>query len=312
MEGRYEPTYANVLVVDRRNHRLVKLNLGYPLMPCEWEATYQVGPLQYNNEDQVWMCRRYDKPRLSWSKEYGRGDDVFNRPRGLTDPTAVAIYKHYIIVAEVGGNALTLLSIDHQPPHDFKFVTYFKPSKGITLQGCMSMSPFGYIWYNYVGADGKFYFTSMFLPESLRESQAPSRLEDFIDTCVNTSWYDMLIPEPERFIDHMSFILNASVINWLFPDRPDYVDIYSFNKSGNFNIELLNKLVFNFTMKLCEPLPTPTPPPFFGGNSEGWVIDGKSQSEFTKRSGTHRSSLAVVVLMTCCISALLLLVPSST
>merc|ERR1711904_759309 len=115
-EARYEPVYANVLVVDRRNHRLVKLNLGYPLLPCEFDLPYQTNPLAYDDDKQLWLCRRYDKPRLSYSAEYGRAPDQLNRPRGLTHPTAVSLYKHYILVCEVAGNAVTMLHIDHQPP----------------------------------------------------------------------------------------------------------------------------------------------------------------------------------------------------
>jgi hypothetical protein len=287
-EGRYEPSYANVFVVDRRNHRLVKLNLGYPLLPCENDADGQVGPLLYNETQQQWMCRRYDKPRLSWSAEYGREASVFQRPEGLTDPTAVAIYKHYIVVAEAAGNAVTLLRVDHQPPYGLHLVTYFKPVQGVSMQGAMVASTFGYIWYTYMEADGKNYFSSMYLPEILRESLPPNRFQDFLTTCVNRSWYQDLIDNPPLYIEHMGFILNASVINWLLPDEPEYLDIQYFNKSGTFDLEELNRIVYNNSMVTCDPPTTPTPPPFFGGNEEGWVIDGQSQSEFTKRSGSQR------------------------
>jgi len=260
----------------------------------------------YNEDEQRWLCRRYDKPRLTFSAEYGREPDVYQRPRGLTDPTAVGIYKHYIVVAEASGNAITLLRVDHQPPYGLLFVTYFKPVQGVSMQGGMSVSPFGYIWYNYIGQDMKFYLSSMYLPESLRESVPPSRFQDFLAICVNVSWYQDLIGNPKLYIDHLSYILNASVINWVFPDEPDYLDIMSFNKSGNFDIDELNRIVYNNTMIMCDPPTTPTPPPFFGGNEEGWVIDGKSQSEFTKRSGALRSSHVGVVLLTCVLSTLFL------
>jgi hypothetical protein len=295
-------------VADRRNHRLVKLNLGYPLIPCEYDVDYQVGPLGWDDEEKLWLCRRFDKPRLYYSAEYGRDPDVYNRPRGLTDPTAVEIYKHYIVVAEVGGNAITVLRVDHQPPYGLKLVTYFKPMQGVSLQGGMAVSPFGYVWYNYIGPDMQFYFSSMFLPEILRESKAPSRFQDFLETCVNISWYQDLIENVNNYVDHMGFVLNVSVINWIFPDLPGYVDIFMFNNSGTFDINLLNAMVYNYTMIMCDPPTTPTPPPFFGGNQDGWVIDGKSQSEFTRRSGAVRSSHVGVGLITCCISALLLLV----
>lgn len=307
-EGRYEPAYANVFVVDRRNHRLVKLNLGYPLMPCENDVFDQTEPLQYNDQEKQWECRRFDRPRLYWSAEYGRGKDDFNRPSGLTDPTAVSLYLHYVVVAEVGGNAITMLRVNHQPPYDLILVTYFKPVNGINLQGSMAVSPFGYIWTTYTADDMKFYFGSMFLPEKLRESQPPSRYQDFLETCVNQSWHEALIDSPSDFVYYLGYVLNVSATNWIFPELPGFVDVFAFNKSGKFDIDLLNWVAYNGTMQFCEPPTTPTPPPFFGGNEDGWVIDGKSQSEFTKRSGALRSSQVGVALVTCCISALMLLV----
>jgi hypothetical protein len=308
-EGRYEQAYANVFVVDRRNHRLVKLNLGYPLMECGYDIPYQEGPLYYDELEQKWICRRYDKPQLYWSAEYGRDPDVYNRRRGLTDPTAVGIYKHYILEAEVGGNAITMLRVDHHPPFGLKFVSYFKPVQGVAMQGGMAVSQWGYVWYNYLGLDMNNYFTAFFLPEILRESQAPNRLQDFLETCVNETWYaELMLKDPSIFVNHMAMILNASVINWVNPDRPGYIDVHAFNKSSDFNMELLNQMVFNYTMVMCEPPPTPTPPPFFGGNDEGWVIDGKSQSEFARRSWALRSSRIDVGLATCCIAVWLSLV----
>lgn len=304
-EGRYEPVYAHVFVVDRKNHRLVKLNLGYPLMPCEFDVPSQTQPLVYDAGEAKWMCRRYDKPRLAYSAEYGQSPDVFDRPKGLTDPTAVAIYRHFIVVAEVGGNAITLLRVDHQPPYGLKYVTYFKPVQGVYMQGGMAMSPFGYVWFNYIGADMKNTFSSMFLPEILVECIAPNRFTEFLEACVNRTWYQDLLQDKQRYLDHVSFIMNASAINWIHKDRPNYTDIFIFNNSNDFDIDLLNQMVYNFTMVECEEPTTPTPPPFFGGNEDGWVIEGKSQSEFTRRSGAHRWSPVGVALITCCISMFL-------
>lgn len=295
-EARIAPIYANVFVADRRNNRLVKLNLGYPLIPCEFDASYQTEPLLYNESTNTWMCRRFDKPRLAYAGEYGREVDQLDRIKGLTDPTQVAVYKQWIIVCEMGGNAVTVLTIDHHPPFAMKFVTYFKPVEGNFMQGAMAVSAFGYVWYNYIAPDNNFYFTAMFLPEILREATPPSRFNDFLKVCINFTWFDNLVLEHDNFIEYMQYVLNISVINYQYPDEPDFVDIYSFNKSNTFDMNLYNDLIFkpiNVSMVLCEPLPTPTPPPFFGGNEEGWVVDGKSQSEFTKRAGTVRPRLAL-------------------
>jgi hypothetical protein len=289
-EALYEPTYANVFVVDRRNHRLVKLNLGYPLLPCENENDVidQTGPLEWNEEEEIWYCRRYDQPRLSWGAEYGRAPDELGRPRGLTDPVNVGIYRHYVVVSEAEGNAITLLTVNHHPPYGLEFVSYFKPQPGISIQGGMAVSHWGYIWYNYLAEDSVNYFGSMFLPESLRESPAPNRFDDYLATCVNTSWYNNLVLFPWLYLQEVGFILNASRINWVFPDRPDFFDIYVFNRTDHFSLDLLDTIVFNETghtsMTFCAPPTTPTPPPFLGGNDAGWVIDGVNQAEFVKRN----------------------------
>lgn len=300
-ESLYEPTYANVFVVDRRNHRLVKLNLGYPLMPCELDIVGQTAPLIWDPEDKRWMCRRYDKPRLTWSSEYGRATDELNRPTGLTDPVSVGVYRHYVAVCEGEGNAITLLRVDHQPPYALKLVTYFKPQRGISLQGGMAVSDFGYIWYNYIGEDMVNYFSSMVFPESLRESPAPNRLEDYAATCINESWYDNLVYDRTAYLREIGFILNASRINWIFSDRPDFFSIESFNLSNRFDLDLLNDLVFNQTaqapMTFCTPPTTPTPPPFLSGNDDGWVIDGQNQGEFVKRSNVARRSIRIQASM---------------
>merc|ERR1712100_594466 len=118
------------------------------------------------------------------------------------------------------------------------------------------------------------YFSSMFLPESMRFSEPASRLEDFLAECVNTTWYNMLIDAREVYWDQVGFILNASNINWIFTEEPPcpvwpeplfdgcYFDPFRFNNSGEFDFKLLDAMIFNGTMKECEGPPTPTPPPF--------------------------------------------------
>jgi hypothetical protein len=311
IEGLYEPTYANVFVVDRRNHRLVKLNLGYPLVPCEAGAPEQTGPLVYNDEEKVMMCRRYDRPTLSFSAQYGREPDELNRPRGLTDPVAVGIYRHYIAVCEVGGNAVTLLTLEHTPPFALKYVTYFKPVNGVSLRGSMAVSPFGYIWYNYIGNDNNFYFGSMLLPESLQHSKAPSRLADFLSDCVNKTWYDNLISNMDMYLNHTGFILNTTLINWRDPSQPDFLDVFSFNVSYDegftyqYDMALLKTKVFDpynstYNMTMCVPPTTPAPQALMSGNAEGWVIDGMSQSQAGRRSSAPRSSHLHIALVAAC------------
>jgi hypothetical protein len=308
-EARYEPVYANVFVVDRRNHRLVKLNLGYPLMPCDTlgNTPDQTNPLLYDEDEEQWMCRRMDKPRLSFSAEYGRSPDVYNRPKGLTDPTAVGIYRHFIVVAEVKGNAITLLRVDHLPPFGLVYVTYFKPVQGVYMQGGMSVSGFGYVWYNYIGTDMQNTFSSMYLPEILRESVPPNRFTEFLTECVNESEYQSVMEDPELYIERAALILNMSGINWEHPDRDNYTDLFVFNNSNNFDLDLLDAMVFNHTMVRCAPPTTQTPPPFFGGNEEGWVIDGQSQSEFAARAGVTPSSRIHFEVITSCLSVFLFL-----
>merc|ERR1712070_1081152 len=158
----------------------------------------------------------------------------------------------------------------------------------------------GYIWYNFIGQDQVFYVSSIIIPEPLRESVEPDRLTDFEATCVNQTWHDQLVKDVPAYIQYVGFALNATRINWIWPDLPNFTDIFSFNDSGTFNLTLFNQLVFNWTMISCAPTTTPTSPPFLSGNPSGWVINGQSQNEFTRRSGAPHMYHFPLVLVFCC------------
>jgi len=219
-----------------------------------------------------------------------RGVDTTTRcVLGLEDPTAVVVYRHYIIVAEAQGNTVTVLQVDHQNPDRIFFVTHFEAAPGVSLQGRMCVSEYGFVWYDYIGTDLAYYFASFFLPEALRLGIKPSRLEDYLENCVNESFYhEELRDNTTLYIEYLGFILNASRINWLFDDLPDYVDIFSFNTSTGFDLALLDQLVFNGTMTSCSAPPPPTSPPLLSGNQEGWAMEGASQAEYRRRSAAPR------------------------
>merc|ERR1711862_122083 len=151
----------------------------------------------------------------------------------------------------------------------------------------------------------------------MRESKEASRLDDYLATCVNVSSYNQLIDYKEFYLLEVGFILNATGINWVFSEEPPcpvwpeehtpgcYFDPFRFNNSGEFDFKLLNALVFNGTMVECEGPPTPTPPPFLSGNKDGWLIDGKSQSEFVKRAMAPRAHGLGILAPLCSASAAL-------
>lgn len=275
-ESRLEPVFANVFVADRRNNRLVKLNLGHPLVPCRGSSLLE--PAE--------RCRFYSSVQLGYSGEYGGTADVLGTPQGLDDPVQVAVYRHYVFVVEARSSVVTVLQVDHESPDRFIFVTHFAPQRGKYLQGHMAISSYGYVWYDYMDSDLSYYLASFFLPEELRLSKKPDILEDYLQTCVNETWYEDLRFNSSLYMDHMGFILNASEINWVFPDEPDYLDIFSFNGSDGFDFQLLDRTVFNYTMETCRPPPPPTAIPILSGNDEGWATqqtEGRRNVAFQSR-----------------------------
>lgn len=271
-EFHFEPIFANVFVADRRNHRLVKLNLGYPELPCADEPER--------------LCRS-ETLALGFAAEYGNSLDVWDTPDGLDDPAGVVVFRHYILVAQAHGNRITVLTVDHQPPYDLIFVTRLMPSSGMALLGSITASPYGYVWYNFIGDLMVSKFGSSYLPEDLRYSLQPSRLEDFLSNCVNESWYMQVVRhDAALFVEHIGFALNASSINWHWPELPGYVDIWSLNGTAEsgFDFDLLDQLVFGGAMEICLPPTAPPLPPINTGDDSGFLGVGQTGSASLDKS----------------------------
>eukprot|EP00929_Paragymnodinium_shiwhaense_P041394 TRINITY_DN21497_c0_g1_i1.p1 TRINITY_DN21497_c0_g1~~TRINITY_DN21497_c0_g1_i1.p1 ORF type:complete len:696 (+),score=113.50 TRINITY_DN21497_c0_g1_i1:127-2214(+) len=251
---------ANVYVVDQRNDRLVKLSL-------------------------------MDTSRghfLEYSTDYGSAKNVKGGQRGLAEPSGVSTFRHYIFVAEIAGNAITVLMVDYRDPQQINFVTHMQPAVGMKLTGHLAVSSRGYIWYTALNHPGTYVMGTMYLSEELRRSTRPTLLADFRSHCMNQSWMNQYLRVNETMYNkYMYDALSLTQLNFRFADwLPEgmteddelaYVTPRSFNRTRSFNFERFNKTVYDGEMVFCEAPPEPTSPPMMSGNSGGWVGNAGGQ-----------------------------------
>jgi len=277
-ETNYTSIFANVFVADRGNNRIVKLNLGH-------NAT---GPM------------------LTYGGQYGTQAMGAKYNETLNQPVGVAVFRHYILVAEARGNAITVLTMDYQDSSSFIFVTHLKPAYAVQLIGSLAVTPDAFLWYTHTDLPQDYGIASIYLPEALRESVRPAPIDDVIFECVNHSWYhfDMRFNET-TYIDLVTYRLNASGINWLFPDRPGYVDIMVFNLTWNFDLDAWNKTVYHGEMVFCEPPPPSTTPGMLSGDKDGWKMAGVVRRSHARQM---HPSICWALLIFCSCSCISLLI----
>eukprot|EP00443_Scrippsiella_acuminata_P001899 CAMPEP_0115311832 /NCGR_PEP_ID=MMETSP0270-20121206/75560_1 /TAXON_ID=71861 /ORGANISM="Scrippsiella trochoidea, Strain CCMP3099" /LENGTH=529 /DNA_ID=CAMNT_0002730719 /DNA_START=117 /DNA_END=1703 /DNA_ORIENTATION=- len=266
-EASFEPVIANVFVADRRNHRLVKLNVGYPLDGSG------------RNEHYRW----YDLSLL-YGGAYGGRENPVPWNETLEDPVGVSVYRHYVLVAEGLGNAITLLKVHHVMFDRLIFVTRLTPALGVQLTGHLAVSMFGYIWYTYKELPTSYGMGTIFLDEALRESPPSEMLDELAAQCYNDTWFhtEMLF-NYSVYMDTLGYMLNATRTNWEYPDLPNYVDIFSFNATTYFDIDLLNETVFRGRFQVCQPPVISTTPAMLSGNSDGWSSNTATVAAFSSR-----------------------------
>jgi hypothetical protein len=295
-EALFSSIFANVFVADRMNNRVVKLNLM--------------------DVEDAWG---YMRPRLEWGGEYsGRGpDDPYNQ--ALNQPVGVTLFRHFLLVGEATGNCITVLAVNHQQTDRFIFITRLFPVPGVQLTGMISSSDddcsnpeaatrnhCGYVWYTYVELPSRYMVGSIYLNEVFIESPEPTRLGDFLTSCVNDSWYNTEMRfNHTLYYDTLGFVMNATRTNWLFPGQPGYVNILEFNLSYSFHLELWNSSVFGGTMAICQPPPPPTQPPMLSGGTQGWNMEGMANAatgggRLTSSPVVSGFQLGAVMLGYCC------------
>jgi len=274
-ESRFLPIFANVFVADRRNGRIVKLDLGYPGV---WTPTLGEG-LQRPN---VPLPGPLDAPQLSYGGQYGPVSAGARYNETLGEPVGVALYRHFLFVADAVSNAIAVLMVDHTRTNSFRFVTRLQPAPGVRFLGSLAVSPLGYLWLSYVDLPDDYNVGSFYLPEELRYSPEPSLLGDLLGACVDGDWYSAeLLDNRSLYMEHLGVALDAAGVNWRFPGRPEYFDIMSFNLSTGFNFDAFNQTVLGGTMQLCLPPPPPQSPEMMSGNEDGWnmqSIQGAAQA----------------------------------
>jgi len=170
----------------------------------------------------------------------------------LVEPVGVAIFRHYLFVAEAQGNTIKVVTLDYHHTNTFKFVTMFTPTAGVQLTGSVAASPKGYVWYTYQDSWTDWELASYFLEEPLREGKKRELWKDFVLECVNEAQYHTMVREnSDNFTTHVDYICNLAFVNCRYPDEVDYIDPYSFNSSNLFDLDLLNSTIFGGRLTLC-------------------------------------------------------------
>lgn len=233
-ESLWRPVFANVFVTDRRNKRLLKLDLAYPGR----------GPPPLGQA-----------PRLIYGGEFG---SCGHGNESLLDPVAVVVYRHYVLVADSLANSVFILSFndnhDALPSCAFHLVTMLRPAVGVRLGGSLAGSPLGYIWFSYVSGANEHGIGSSFLPEDLRHSLKHSRFDRFFKACHNETWYNSVLRfDRALYVSHVGYALSAMGMNWQSRNGTGFVDVFRFNRSDSFDMEAFNSSVFQGRLSPCGP-----------------------------------------------------------
>lgn len=284
-ESFFGPVMAAVFVCDRRNHRLVKLLLGY-------------------RKDPSLAMNRGERPTLMWGGEYYKDLNGVNYNMSLYDPVGVSIYRHFIFVCEAEGNAITVLTTNYVQHDELLFVTELYPltnpfNPKMQLTGSFSATEQGYLWFAYIERPSTHGLGSIILPEPLVQSPPASWIEEFRAQCTNATIYNMFIMANASLYDeHVIYVLSAARINWRFPYLPGYLSKDSFNLTLMFDLMLWNETVLEGNMFYCLPPPPETTPPMLSANEDGWNTPGGGGVLLTGSSicpGLAKS-LAIVII----------------
>jgi len=97
-------------------------------------------------------------------------------------------------------------------------------------------------------------------------------LDDFAAVCYNDTYFHTDVLENRSvYLDTMAYFLNATSTNWEYPELPGYVDIFAFNQTFFFDLNLLNDTVFQGRFRICVPEVASTTPAMLSGGAEGWT-----------------------------------------
>jgi len=236
-----KPVIANVFVVDKLSNRLVKLDFRYDTLRSDGTS---VSEWPYPSPDSY--------PRLVYSGEYSLGS---SDNESLWEPMGIALFRHYIFVAEAQGNTIKVFTLHYRDTNTFKLVTMLYPAQGIQLTGTLTVSPIryycppgdpcvrlgGHLWYTYHRGWTDWELGSFFLEEALRLSTKPEEYKDFVEQCVDASTYHALLQDWATFHAEVDRICNVMHVNCRYPSIPGYVDPEWFNWTVE---ELQNSTLF--------------------------------------------------------------------
>jgi len=254
-EFNIQPIYANVFVADYANHRVVKLDFGFPIKPdnntlhdlefAENSNTTDTSRIPFEkdfNSTLNWQYWEYqpqyrptNKIRLEYSATFGTGRPGDPSYGKLTNPVTVVTYRHFILVieerhSELLSQRIVVLTMSAEGLNfsKFRYVTQLLPSMTGILSGPMTVSPSGHIWFSYSKSFMGKHVGVIKIPKVIREAKKPDTHLDFMDQCVVKEFWNNLANYHEELEDggreawekHMTLIaLQADLHYWPYFER---------------------------------------------------------------------------------------------
>ncbi|CAD7924504.1 unnamed protein product [Amoebophrya sp. A120] len=237
MEYRESPTYANIFLCDRLNHRVLKLNWGYYQYSEQYNFTiYDDFGLVDRIEQRTRYYRRWNRgPHLEYDSQIGGDTTPGGFSQGLlTEPISVQTFRHYIFVLQYGSDEIGVYTLNYNQTKEFLFVTKFTNSRKIEYG--IGVSYNGYVWFAQQESRQSSYEKDLAVfesPRDLREGIRQYKADDLKTQCVDLDFYNKTIMnDPAEFVRVVSHALNISGLQYFYPNRTGtYVDLKLFNLS---------------------------------------------------------------------------------
>ncbi|CAD7935209.1 unnamed protein product [Amoebophrya sp. A25] len=318
-EYKEEPIFANLLVADRNNHRILKLDFGYYQYTQKYNFTvYDDFGFIDRIEERTHLYRLFNRgPYLEYSSQLGNENAIGSFSQGLlTEPISVQTYRHYMFVLQSSSDEVGVFTMNYNDTRTFMFVTKFTNDRKIEYGIGVSFN--GYLWLAQQEARKASFEKDVAvfqLPRDLREGTYPEKISDLRSQCVDADFYNQTVmSDPEEFFRVVTSALNLSGLQYFSPNGTgSYMDYNLFNLSrtdlsvfthqtalapttaldmpaqAGFNFALWNATIYFGLMAFCEVF-IPTPPPMLFGGTTGWTSADGSALQSWDISASYRKT----------------------
>merc|ERR1719247_3188540 len=200
-------TLCNVFVADRMNNRVIKFNFGFP-------PSFSL--LTHGGEEHG------EKPMMRWSgvfpdAELDTNTQVHRRRYGLTEPTRVVTYRHYVLVSEHDTNRITVLTPNYLKTDELRYFTHLSAEEGVRMRDGLISTFDGFVFFPFErdreSAALKIGIAQ--LPEDLITLGRPTEIEDWLSQCVNITNMTMLLINKTSFEILMSEMLDKFNVGYV-------------------------------------------------------------------------------------------------